>query len=77
MTTTTSKSTSWPAPHQSRCATPPPSTTIDDAANPDRGDREGYGFFVDEFRRPAPIRVAAEPDPVLHAAYDTTPGQAA
>jgi hypothetical protein len=44
---------------------------------PDRGDREGYGFFVDEFRRPAPIRVAAEPDPVLHAAYDTTPGRAA
>jgi len=38
--------------------------------------RYGYGFFVDEFRRPAPIRVAAEPDPVLHAAYDTTPGRA-
>jgi AAA-like domain len=44
---------------------------------PDRGDREGYGFFVDEFRRPAPIRVAAEPDPVVHAAYDTTPGRSA
>ena len=39
---------------------------------PDRGDREGYGFFVDELHCPAPIRVAAEPDPVLHA-YDTTP----
>jgi hypothetical protein len=41
-----------------------------------RGDRQGYGFFVDEFRRPAPIRVAAEPDPAVHAAFDTTPGAA-
>lgn len=52
-------------------------TTLAPAGAPNRGDREGYGFFVDEFRRPAPIRVAAEPDPVLHAAYDTTPGRAA
>ena len=46
-------------------------------AAPLRGDREGYGFFVDEFRRPAPIRVASEPDAAIHAAYDTTPGQGA
>ncbi|MDV3133322.1 ATP-binding protein [Mycobacterium sp. 29Ha] len=52
-------------------------TTVTPAGASSRGDREGYGFFVDEFRRPAPIRVAAEPDPVLHAAYDTTPGRAA
>ena len=64
-----------PSPEQMR--DPTAFDDIDDAANPDRGHREGYGFFVDEFRRPAPIRVAAEPDPVLHAAYDTTPGQAA
>lgn len=58
-------------------------TSFDDDAHthtptsviPNRGDREGYGFYVDEFRRPAPIRVAAEPDPALHTAYDTTPGQ--
>ena len=43
---------------------------------PDRGDREGYGFFVDEFRRPAPIRVARQPDPAVHASFDTTPGVA-
>ena len=43
---------------------------------PRRGDREGYGFFVDEFRRPAPIRVIRQPDPAIHAAFDTTPGAA-
>ena len=43
---------------------------------PHRGDREGYGFFVDEFRRPAPIRVIRQPDPAIHAAFDTTPGAA-
>jgi hypothetical protein len=41
-----------------------------------RGDRHGYGFFVDEFRRVAPIRVTAEPDRTVHAAFDTTPGAA-
>ncbi len=41
---------------------------------PRRGDREGIGFFVDEFRRPAPIRVIRQPDPQIHAAFDTTPG---
>ena len=41
---------------------------------PRRGDREGIGFFVDEFRRPAPIRVIRQPDPHIHAAFDTTPG---
>lgn len=39
-----------------------------------RGEREGHGFFVDEFRRTAPIRVLRHPDPALHAAFDTTPG---
>jgi hypothetical protein len=47
-----------------------------DFGGPDRGDRQGYGFFVDEFRRVAPIRVAAEPDHAVHAAFDTTPGAA-
>ncbi|MDQ1246200.1 MAG: hypothetical protein QG597_567 [Actinomycetota bacterium] len=42
-----------------------------------RGDREGYGFFVDEFRRPAPIRVIRQPDPAIHDAFDTTPGTGA
>jgi hypothetical protein len=41
-----------------------------------RGDRQGYGFFVDEFRRVAPVRVAAEPEQAVHAAFDTTPGAA-
>ena len=41
-----------------------------------RGDAEGFGFFVDEFRRPAPVRVVAEPDAAVHAAFDTTPGAA-
>jgi AAA-like domain len=48
--------------------------TNDDEA-PDRGDRVGLGFFVDEFQRKAPIWVAPEPDPALYAAYDTTPGR--
>ena len=42
-----------------------------------RGPREGYGFFVDEFRRPAPIRVIRQPDPAIHARFDTTPGTGA
>ena len=46
------------------------------AATPQRGDREGFGFFVDEFRRPAPIRVIRQPDPAIHSAFDTTPGAA-
>jgi hypothetical protein len=46
------------------------------AATPQRGDREGVGFFVDEFRRPAPIRVIRQPDPAIHSAFDTTPGAA-
>jgi hypothetical protein len=41
-----------------------------------RGDRQGCGYFVDEFRRVAPIRVAAEPDRGVHDAFDTTPGTA-
>ncbi|WP_301150505.1 ATP-binding protein, partial [Mycobacterium simiae] len=49
-------------------------TTAGDAH---RGQRQGYGFFVDEFRRKSPIWVAAEPDTGVHRAYDTTPGQAA
>ncbi|GLB92639.1 hypothetical protein [Mycobacterium kiyosense] len=55
-------------------------TGFDDAdtsGTPDRSDRKGYGFFVDEFRRKSPIRVAAEPDAAIHDAYDTTPGRAA
>lgn len=54
-------------------------TAFDDdtagAGGPDRGDRQGHGFFVDEFRRKSPIQVVTEPDPALHHAYDTTPGQ--
>lgn len=46
------------------------------AARPDRGDRQGFGFFVDEFRRRAPIYVAAEPEAGAHHAFDTTPGVA-
>lgn len=49
----------------------------DAATGPRRGDRQGCGFFVDEFRRKSPIYVASEPDPALHDAYDTTPGRAA
>ncbi|OBJ77082.1 hypothetical protein A9W97_06805 [Mycobacterium gordonae] len=49
-------------------------TTAGDAH---RGRRQGYGFFVDEFRRKSPIWVVSEPDPAVHGAYDTTPGQAA
>jgi len=41
-----------------------------------RRGRQGLGFYVDEFMRKSPIRVAREPDPALHAAYDTTPGRA-
>lgn len=48
-----------------------------DTGGTHRGDRQGYGFFVDEFRRKSPIWVASEPDPGVHGAYDTTPGQAA
>ena len=44
---------------------------------PNRGSRIGKAFFIDEFRRPAPIVVAHEPDARIHAAYDTTPGQEA
>lgn len=47
------------------------------AGIPNRGDRQGLGFFVDEFRRKSPIRVVAEPDQTIHAAYDTTPGRVA
>lgn len=50
---------------------------IDTTGAPQRGDRQGHGFFVDEFRRKSPIRVATEPDEVLHDAYDTTPGRVA
>lgn len=50
--------------------------TTGSATVPQRGDREGYGFFVDEFRRPAPIRVIRQPDPSIHSAFDTTPGAA-
>jgi hypothetical protein len=49
----------------------------DDTAVTSRGARQGYGFFVDEFRRKSPIWVASEPDPHVHDAYDTTPGRAA
>ena len=49
---------------------------LDTAAGPHRGARQGYGFFVDEFRRKSPIWVATEPDATLHHAYDTTPGRA-
>jgi hypothetical protein len=42
-----------------------------------RRARQGYGFFVDEFRRKSPIWVAPEPDRRIHHAYDTTPGRAA
>lgn len=41
----------------------------------DRGELERRAFLVDEFRRRGPIRVLGEPDPRLHHAYDTTPGQ--
>ncbi|ASL12275.1 ATP-binding protein (plasmid) [Mycobacterium europaeum] len=44
---------------------------------PNRAGRQGYGFFVDEFRRKSPIWVASEPDTAVHHAYDTTPGRAA
>lgn len=44
---------------------------------PNRGARIGKAFFIDEFRRPAPIIVASEADARIHAAYDTTPGQEA
>ncbi|WP_204815315.1 ATP-binding protein [Mycobacterium riyadhense] len=50
---------------------------LDTAAHPNRGARQGYGFFIDEFRRKSPIWVASEPDPALHHAYDTTPGRSA
>lgn len=49
----------------------------DTEAGPNRGARQGYGFFVDEFRRKSPIWVASEPDTAVHHAYDTTPGRAA
>ncbi|OBJ90366.1 ATP-binding protein [Mycobacterium asiaticum] len=47
----------------------------DPPAGTHRRYRQGYGFFVDEFRRKSPIWVASEPDPLLHLAYDTTPGR--
>jgi hypothetical protein len=40
-----------------------------------RRGREGLAFYVDEFRRKSPIRVASEPDPALYKAYDTRPGR--
>lgn len=49
----------------------------DDIGGTHSGQRQGYGFFVDEFRRKSPIWVASEPDPGVHSAYDTTPGRAA
>lgn len=49
--------------------------TAAEASGAGRGERQGYGFFVDEFRRKSPIRVTTEPNPALHHAYDTTPGQ--
>ncbi|WP_459977047.1 ATP-binding protein, partial [Mycobacterium avium] len=55
-------------------------TAFDDihtAAGSNRGARQGYGFFVDEFRRKSPIWVASEPDRAVHDSYDTTPGRAA
>jgi hypothetical protein len=63
-------------PDQMRDPTAFDADTAEPGALPDRGDREGFGFFVDEFRRPAPIRVASEPDPTVLAAFDTTPGAA-
>jgi len=57
-------------------------TAFDDTDDPDpaaaagRRTRQGYGFFVDEFRRKSPIWVASEPDTAIHHAYDTTPGRA-
>jgi hypothetical protein len=50
---------------------------LDTTTSPNRGARQGYGFFVDEFRRKSPIWVASEPDTAVHQAYDTTPGRAA
>ena len=76
-TTPTSKNFSLPNPAPRKCATPPPSTTSKPPPAPHRGARQGYGFFVDEFRRKSPIWVATEPDTTLHHAYDTTPGRAA
>lgn len=56
-----------------------PAAFDDDDADPGapRRARQGYGFFVDEFRRKSPIWVAAEPDARIHHAYDTTPGKPA
>ncbi|BBZ38787.1 ATP-binding protein [Mycobacterium conspicuum] len=50
---------------------------LDTGAGAHRGARQGYGFFIDEFRRKSPIWVATEPDTAVHHAYDTTPGRAA
>jgi len=51
-------------------------TASDEAfAGSGRRGREGLAFYVDEFMRKSPIRVASEPDPVLAAAYDTRPGR--
>ena len=47
------------------------------ATVPGRGDLEGRAFFIDEFRRVGPIRVAREPDELLHQSYNTTPDQGA
>jgi hypothetical protein len=66
-----------PSPDEMRDPTAVDDTDdLDPAAGP-RRDRQGYGFFVDEFRRKSPIWIASEPDPALHHAYDTTPGRAA
>jgi hypothetical protein len=64
-----------PSPEEMR----DPTAFDDEEANPQapRRARQGYGFFVDEFRRKSPIWVAPEPDPSIHHAYDTTPGRAA
>jgi hypothetical protein len=64
-----------PSPEEMR----DPTAFDEDEAAPGapRRARQGYGFFVDEFRRKSPIWVAPEPDPSIHHAYDTTPGRAA
>ena len=74
--TPTSRSTSWPAHRPTSCVIGRVPRRGSNFGATYRGDGQGYGFFVDEFRRVAPIRVAAEPDHAVHAAFDTTPGAA-
>ena len=64
-----------PSPEEMRDPTAFDDLDTDPGAH--RGARQGYGFFVDEFRRKSPIWVATEPDTAVHHAYDTTPGRAA